>query len=203
MTIRIAGATVPLLEAQMMFTLDRIPPELRRGRPHYYLDFVFLLWAVSKISAGNASFASEFEFQAAVVAESVAVHEALEVQKQAWKGRTPGHFIRFQDIPLAYRAAIRNLISNNRPAPGHDRGRHQSSPIMGNAGRATTREYDLTLSREGRLTVRTLNGRRGYYYSRHHTEGMYEYLLITDSVGRPIFGGTPSADLICVPTPDS
>ena len=64
----------------------------------------------------------------------------------------------------------------------------------------TFRECDLTLQQIGRVTVRNApNQMRGFYYSRHHGAGTYEYLLITDDAGRPFFRGTLPAGLVAIP----
>jgi hypothetical protein len=140
---------------------------------------------------------STTDFLSDVLARSAAAHAELNALKLAWRGRTPGNYIRMGLIPAAHRTAVLNLMAGNNAAPGHDRGPHATSPVP--TGGGITREYDLTATRAGRLTVRTLHQRKAYYYSRHHAAATYEYLLITDDSGRPIFRGVLPAAVMHVP----
>ncbi|MDN3578342.1 hypothetical protein QWZ03_16355 [Chitinimonas viridis] len=197
MTILITGASIQLAQAQAMATIERFSAAQQAGRPHFYFNRFCLDQAVAAIFRDNMAFVSTSDFLSQVVERVAAAHAELDVQKHAWRGRTPGNYIRFAQIPLVYQAAVRNLIDNNNPFPGHDRGPHTTNP--GAAGAGTAREYDLSASRDGRLTIRTQGGRRAFYYSRHHAAATYEYLLITDNANRPIFRGNLPPNLMRVP----
>ncbi|MFM0670946.1 hypothetical protein [Paraburkholderia sediminicola] len=197
MTIKITGTSIPLIRARATATIERFTATQRAGRPHFYFDRFCLDHAVDAIFRDNMTFVSTTDFLSEVIARSAAAHDELNAQKLAWRGRTAGNYIRIGQISPLHRAAVLNLIANNIAAPGHDRGAHTTSPVP--TGGGSTREYDLTASRAGRLTVRTLNQRRAYYYSRHHAAATYEYLLITDDSGRPIFRGALPAAVMQVP----
>jgi hypothetical protein len=175
----------------------------RRNNPHPYYDQFCLDYAITIIDTENLSFISTADFLAEVNFILVHAHNRLNLEKTlTWRGRTNPNYIRFSAIPVAHQPAIRNLINNNLPAPGHDRGVHLTSPSLGANG--AYREFDLTLAAAGRATKLTRpGGRRAIYYSRHHAANTYEYLLVTDNHGRPYLRGGPimvgRAALLSVP----
>lgn len=110
-------------------------------------------------------------------------HEQFDTERAVtWKGKN-GH-ISLSAVPNNHRVAVRNLIDQNDPTPGHDRGAHATNPSTGAAG--TYREFDLTAGRDGRATRLNRNGRRAIYYSNTHAFGTYKYALVTDAHGRPL-----------------
>lgn len=180
-----------------MAIVERLTPAQRRGRSHYYFDGFCFDYSVENIFNANMTFVSTGDFLTEVVQQIVAAHTALDMEKNVWKGRTSGNYIRFSQIPAVYRAAVTSLIEIDNAAPGHCRGRHTTSPVL-TGGVGNTWEYDLSANRQGRLTVRNFGQRKAYYYSRHHAAATYEYLLITDYAGRPIFRGNLPATLMRV-----
>ena len=197
MTIQITGTSIPLIRARATATIERFTATQRAGRPHFYFDRFCLDHAVDAIFRDNMAFVSTTDFLSEVIARSAAAHAELNTQKSDWRGRTAGNDIRIGQISPLHRAAVLNLIEHDNVAPGHDRGPHTTCPVPSGGG--STREYDLTANGAGRLTVRTYRQRKAYYYSRHHAAATYEYLLITDNSGRPIFRGTLPAAVMQVP----
>lgn len=103
-----------------------------------------------------------------------------------WRGRNG--MIEFLSIPVQFRAALRNLIDNDNPLPGHDRGAHTGIPMAETAGAGNPREYDLSADANGRATRCQKDGTIAYYYSTTHAGASYNYHLIV-SGGRPILRG--------------
>ena len=137
--------------------------------------------------ASVADFISDFRAQLQVIQQNLMAEMAAH-----WRGRTNPGTIRFNQIPAAHQAAARNLINNNLPAPGHDRGIHNTRPTVLNPN-GQVREFDLSINGEGRMTrLVGAGGRRAYYFSRHHAAATYEYLLVTDRNGRPYLRGGPA-----------
>jgi hypothetical protein len=205
MAIRISGTTVPIARA-ITIASERFTEAANRGpvatrSPVYFFENFFLTHVITVLNTAGGAFVGTTEYITDVRARLIDLHQRLDDTRTAWLGRTaPGHVV-FSQIPVAQRAAARNLIDNGVPAPGHDRGAHGTNPVVGGGG--TVREYDLTAAADGRMTRRTdAQGRRGFYYSRHHAAATYQYLLITDSRGRPIVRNFPAADDIpSIPCP--
>ena len=197
MTLRIQGTEIAPARAKGMTTIERFTPAQLAGRTRYKLERFCLDFAIDAISRANMAFISFPDFLNEVIAQCEAAHNRLDSLKLEWSGRTAGHYIRFGQIAPPQQTAVRNLINNGNPLPGHDRGAHQTSPTA--VRRGVAREYDLTAGREGRLTTKNVGGKIAYYYSRHHAAATYEYLLITDANGRPILRGTFAADVMKIP----
>jgi hypothetical protein len=139
--------------------------------------------------ASVADFIGDFRAQLQVVQQNL-----MDEVGARWRGRTNPGTIRFSAIPVEHRLAARNLINNNLPAPGHDRGIHNTNPSAFNHP-GHVKEFDLSVDEDGRMT-RLIGGggRRAYYYSRHHAAATYQYLLVTDNNGRPYFRGGPAGN---------
>ncbi|MCP3705633.1 hypothetical protein M3I54_01275 [Paraburkholderia sp. CNPSo 3274] len=189
MTIRISGSIIPVAKAKEIASYERLEDKRLPQQSRRELDDFCVSHVIRAINAEHMSFISTTDFLAKVIAELRAAHLALEPLKTAWRGKTNPGYISLLTIPQAHRAAVINLINNGDPAPGHDRGRHQTNPTTAIGG--SYREYDLTAQNAGRMTTRNQHGRQGYYYSPHHAAATYQYLLITDDAGRPILRGLP------------
>ena len=196
MTVRISGSIIPVAKAREIASNERLEERRLPQQSRRELDDFCVSHVVRAINERHMSFISTSDFLATVIAELRAAHLALEPLKTEWKGKSGTGYISLLRIPREHRAAVINLINNNDPAPGHDRGHHQTNPAKTSGG--SFREYDLTVQNNGRMTTRSQHGRRGYYYSPHHAFATYEYLLITDDAGRPILRGLP-ANLMTVP----
>ena len=189
MPISIQGTQMTIPRALAIIVND---DRLRSGMPNYYFDNFCLNIAVRFMDAQAFKYISVADFIQEVRTTLQNEHLTLATRKHLWRGKTANGTFPFTSIPHNYQASVRNLINNGNPLPGHLRMNHNTNPT-GNRVNGTSREYDLSANREGRLTTLVTNNRRAFYYSRHHAAATYEYLLLTDAHGRPIFRGEQGA----------
>jgi hypothetical protein len=121
-----------------------------------------------------------------VADEVITRAKAAMPDKSAWEGKNG--YIEFARVDAAQKAALKNLINNDNPAPGHDRGAHATNPmrIVGNV--SETKEYDLTAAAVGRVVRVTRQGVKAYYMSVHHAAATYQYYLVLQG-DKPVLRG--------------
>ncbi|HXT16435.1 MAG TPA: hypothetical protein VN706_12435 [Gemmatimonadaceae bacterium] len=195
MTIMIGGTNIAVARATTIASERFTDATNRNQLPLYYFDQFCLDFVIAAVNTANSTFVGTSEYLADLRTRLTTLDTEFTNTRTAWLGRTNPGWIRFSQIPAAQQPGARNLIVNNLPAPGADRGVHNTNPVA--AGGGTVREFDLTAAHDGRMTRRVAGpGRRGYYFSRHHAAAQYEYLLVTDSRGRPLLRNLPAADPI-------
>jgi len=107
--------------------------------------------------------------------------------KEPWIGKHG--YMEFTGIPGMYQASLKNLIDNNDPAPGHDRGAHATNPMNIQGAITSKTEYDLTATQAGRATRVVKGGVWAFYYSTSHAHGTYNYYLIVYG-DKPVLRGS-------------
>jgi hypothetical protein len=138
----------------------------------------------------NAMIADVFSAQTwkEVYDEIVGRIKNLAPTKDAWLGKSGNGYTEWSQIPLNYRTALKNLIDNGNPAPGHDRGAHTVNPMKIQGNVQETLEYDLESNRNGRATRVKKQGVYAYYYSTGHAAATYSYYLIVRG-DKPVLRG--------------
>lgn len=108
-------------------------------------------------------------------------------KKETWEGKQG--YIEWVRVDANYRAALKNLIDTDDPAPGHDRGLHATNPMKMQGNPTEIREYDLSAAAAGRVTRITQKGVKAYYMSIHHAAATYQYYLLLHD-GKPVLRGS-------------
>jgi hypothetical protein len=112
---------------------------------------------------------------------------AMMPSKATWQGKQG--YREFAAVDATWKAALKNLIDNDNPAPGHDRGLHGTNPMNSVGAVTEIREYDLTAGQAGRVVRVIRQGVKAYYVSIHHAAATYQYYLVL--VGdKPVLRGS-------------
>jgi len=125
-----------------------------------------------------------------VADEVIARVKAMMPSKNTWEGKNG--FREFSQVTANQRAALKNLIDNDNPSPGHDRGAHATNPMRQVGALSEIREYDLTAAQEGRVVRITKNGVKAFYVSVHHAAATYQYYLVIQG-DKPVLRGAIDA----------